>query len=525
MVSKLSLSNATVAEMMVQAGALERAGRFIEAQRIYQSLLGLERSNLGAFVGLGRTALQCGNPHVAVRYYEKAVKINPKAAELRNQLAIAFLRIGRPDKAETQALISYKLDQNSLATLKILNEIYYLLGRPAKSQLYLERAVTLQPGDLSLKLALAQNADVSGDLKKAQTLFREVIASDPGNAIAYRGLAFSQKFTEEPAELAAIEAFLAEAEIPPGDREKLHRAAGKILEDLGRHDRAFAHFMAAGRFGAASETEAEIAEKIRRIKATFTPQFYLDRADFGSKSQRPVFVFGMPRSGTTLIEQILASHPNVHGAGELNFFAINSKRLMPDRLVRDDARKIAKDYLHLLQAYSSRAARVVDKMPYNFERLWLLALLFPKASFIHCRRDPLATCVSCFVQFYAGDLELLGRSYCQYHDLMDFWRRTLPVTFLDVDYEVLIQDQEGQSRNLIAHIGLDWNDSCLNFHVTKRSVRTPSRRQVEQPIYKSSLEGWRRYEKHLEPLIKILGDLGRSTGQFSRSPGRAADDQ
>jgi hypothetical protein len=176
-----------------------------------------------------------------------------------------------------------------------------------------------------------------------------------------------------------------------------------------------------------------------------------------------------------------------------------------------------------LQAYSPpRAARVVDKMPYNFERLWLLALLFPNSSFIHCRRDPLATCVSCFMHFYADESEAIGQSYRQYYDLMEFWRRTLPVTILDVDYEALVHDPEEQSRRLIAHIGLDWNDSCLQFHLTKRSVRTPSRRQVEQPIYRSSLTGWRRFEKHLEPLIKILGDLAPPSANSTTALAQAA---
>jgi len=314
---------------------------------------------------------------------------------------------------------------------------------------------------------------------------------------------------------------LSDSKISPLEREKLHRACGKIADDLGLYDRAFAHLVAAGQLPAAGDSEA--ADKIQRIKETLPPQFYSDRADFANKSQRPIFVFGMPRSGTTLVEQILASHPQVCGAGELRFFAVEAKSLVPDRLVRAEAQRIAKDYLHLLQAYSSKAARVVDKMPYNFERLWLLALLFPNASFIHCRRDPIATCVSCFVHFSACALEALGQSYRQYHDLMDFWRRTLPVTILDVDYEALIQDLEGQSRRLIAHIGLEWNESCLQFHLTKRPVRTPSRRQVGRPVYASSLGSWRRYERHLQPLVEALGDLARRSAEPANAAAGVAE--
>ncbi len=499
--------------MIAQAEGLERAGCLMEARQVYQNLLGVDGSNIGALVGLGRIALQSGKPHAAahaVLYFEKAVKICPRAAELRNQLAIAFLQLGRPDKAEVQALISHKLDKNSVETLKVLSDVYYQFGKPAKAQRYIERALRLCPGDPSLTLALAENSDASGDVTKARALYRELITSGRGSALAYLRLAFSQRFNEEPPELAAIEALLSDNNTAPLDRVTLHRAAGRISEELGHYERAFAHFSAVGKSAArASAEETGVPERIRRAKEMFTPQFYSDRADFANKSQRPVFVFGMPRSGTTLVEQIIASHPKAYGAGELLFFSAETRCLPPDRLGNGEAHKIAKDYLHLLHAYSPRAARVVDKMPQNFELLWLLALLFPKASFIHCRRDPLATCVSCFTNVYVGDLGTLGRAYRSYHDLMAFWRQTLPVTILDVDYEALIDDQEGQSRKLIDHIGLEWNDSCLRFHATKRSVQTPSRRQVEQPIYRSSLEGWRRYEKHLGPLINTLGNLAR----------------
>ena len=230
----------------------------------------------------------------------------------------------------------------------------------------------------------------------------------------------------------------------------------------------------------------------------------------------------MPRSGTTLIEQILASHPQVHGAGELGFFGHEAARLSAggkdiaqaaQSLSPAQSRGIAGDYLKLLSAYSADAARVTDKMPHNFERLWLIALLFPNASFIHCRREAMATCVSCFTQAlnhfhtYASDLDKLGRYYRAYEALMAFWRDTLPVTILDVDYEALVRDQENQSRRMIEHIGLEWDDACLQFHKTKRSVHTPSRRQVEQPIHTKAIDGWRRYEPWLGPLFDSLGDL------------------
>ena len=222
----------------MQAVALEQAGRLVEARWAYQGLLGLDASNVGALVGLGRIALQSENPRSARPYFEKAVKIQPKSAELRNQLANALLRLGRPDNAEAHALISHKLDKNSVDTLKTLYEIYYHLDKPLKAQFYLERELRLRPGDPSLTFALAQNSDVTGDVTKAGILYRAAIASGQGSGRAFRGLAFSQTFAEEPPELAAIEALLSDSKISPLEREKLHRACGKIADDLGLYDRA-----------------------------------------------------------------------------------------------------------------------------------------------------------------------------------------------------------------------------------------------------------------------------------------------
>jgi tetratricopeptide (TPR) repeat protein len=273
----------------------------------YQNALGRNGSNIGALVGLGRIELQAQQPNAAMLYFEKAVKISPGAAQLRNYLAIALLELGRPDKAAPQALRSYKLDKSSVETLDILHKVCRYLGKAAEAQFYLQTALALRPGDPTLTLKLASHYDLSSEPQKAQGLYRSLIDRGHASAQAYYGLVGLEKFEAEPAELAAIEALLLDNRTSPADREILHRAAGKIADDLGHYEQAFAHFSAAGRSLAWLNDAEGVSERIQRMKEAVTPRAFAERAGFGNKSQRPVFVFGMPRSGTTLVEQILAT--------------------------------------------------------------------------------------------------------------------------------------------------------------------------------------------------------------------------
>ena len=233
----------------------------------------------------------------------------------------------------------------------------------------------------------------------------------------------------------------------------------------------------------------------------------------------------MPRSGTTLTEQIIASHPRAAGAGEigvvrkvavsLGFGGTDEKAFARsvNALKAKETTHLARQCLAGLERFSKSAARITDKLPHNFEVLGLVALLFPNAKIVHCRRNPLDTCVSCFLSplkeghAYAQDLKALGEYYREYASLMDYWREALPLPILDVDYEALVADTEAQARRLIDFIGLEWNPACLDFQASERAVHTISAAQVREPIYRTSVERWRRYEKHLGPLCQGLGDL------------------
>jgi hypothetical protein len=230
-----------------------------------------------------------------------------------------------------------------------------------------------------------------------------------------------------------------------------------------------------------------------------------------------VFIVGMPRSGTTLTEQILASHPAIFGAGELQSIPDIARSMKPDypqRMLRMNAAEIgglAQRYLAAIEALAPpEALRVTDKLPVNFTHLGVIATLFPNARVIHCRRDPLDSGLSCFIELFrlsrdfTTDVESIGRYYLQYERLMAHWRKVLPLPVYEQRYEKLIADQEAGSRALVAHCGLPWDDACLNFQGAERTVMTPSRWQVRQPIYSSSIGRWRNYERHMAPMAHLL---------------------
>jgi len=294
-------------------------------------------------------------------------------------------------------------------------------------------------------------------------------------------------------------------------------ALGKYNDDTRQYDAAFASYERANRLKrqlAGAFDRDEFSRSVDAIIAAHPAEAMRGQAG-GSGSRRPLFIVGMPRSGTSLTEQILASHPEVFGAGELRFWGLQVQKHLSSMpswmhdvpLLQD----IATQYEAELQRHSAAASRVVDKMPGNFLNLGLIHAAFPQARILHTRRNPIDTCLSIYFQgfnnqhTYANDLDDLAFYYREYHRLMAHWRAVLPPeVLLDVPYEELVEDQEGWSRRIIDFIGLEWDERCLDFHETERKVGTASNWQVRQKIYKTSKERWRNYEKFVGPLLPLL---------------------
>jgi len=295
----------------------------------------------------------------------------------------------------------------------------------------------------------------------------------------------------------------------------------KTLDDADRYDEAFAAYDRANCLYRATRAAqgdrfdaSGLRHQVDETIATFTADFFAARAGWGASSDLPVFILGMPRSGTSLVEQIAASHSQIFGAGELREIGEITASLGPAANWGEDAAlRLAERHLERLRTLDGAAARIIDKLPDNIFQLGSIATLFPRARIVFCRRDARDIGLSCFFQKFAAghltfsyDLADCGRRIKETERIAEHWRRTLSLPMLDLDYERLVADLEGESRRLIAFLGLDWEPACLDFHRTARAVQTASSWQVRQPLFDRSAGRWRHYEGHLAPLLEALAE-------------------
>ncbi|PWJ92878.1 tetratricopeptide repeat protein [Mesorhizobium loti] len=510
--------------LLRQALELHRANRLPEAEALCQRVLAHSPRHPLALYLLGTFALS-SDDEMAIRCFESAVKEAPQNPHYHLTLGETYLKVGEHADAIRHFESACELKTGWVEALCALGRAYTGFGKADLAVPLYERALTINGRHPLVRTGLA-NALVSlGRMDEATTYMREAISHRLGVAAAYDGLVSIRKFSEEPAELQSI---LAELKNPKLDRKSIqqfHHAAGKILNDLRRYDEAMDHFRQAKELSPRRFDIESYRRSVDFMIELFSPRMAATKARHGSTSDVPVFVLGMPRSGTTLTEQICASHPDVHGAGELTKLRRITNRLAPKTRSPEELRKsivdmtveqsksLAEEYLSHIRQRSPDARRIVDKLPHNFELIGLVRILFPKARIIHCRRDAADNCISCyFLSFnedniYNADLNTLGLYYREYDRLMRHWDVVFPGQILQNRYEDMVSDQEGQSRRLIDHLGLPWDDACLRFFDKGGAVNTFSRWQVRQPIYTSSVNRWKSYGSAIKPLIDALGDL------------------
>ena len=478
---------------------------------------------------LGMIALGGSEHDEAIGLFERAIAGQPKEPGFYCDLANAYLQKDDPEAAQPILRKALKLDPVNPTAQHLYAEWKAKNGEEAVARRLYETLLARHPSYLPAVLSLAELCMTLGDFAEATKLFRRILGVREMRLRALTGLASSEKLTRDSPEAVEMEKYASVlARSATGEYMPLRYALGKIAENSGDYDAAFQHFAEAKIPGAVNYSLDALGRKHAVRRSIFTPAFFEARRDYGHPSERPVFVVGMPRSGTTLTEQIIASHPAAAGAGELKTisrFAIDvlafhtDEHTVTDRMTtlsKAETRQLAENYLAVLDETSRTALRVVDKLPHNFEHIGLIRLLFPNAKIIHCRRSALDTCVSCFTvglkiadHPYIVDLPTLGAYYREYVRLMDFWRTVFPGQIYELDYESLTASPEEGARKLIEHIGLPWDPACLGFHELERPVYTASRVQVRQPIYRTSVERWRRYDKHLGPLKAALGDLAQ----------------
>ncbi len=511
--------------------ALRRAGRSKDALETFDKALIAMPEFLKAHLGAGNALRDLGRHQEAVAKFRLALAIDPGFAEAYHYLGLALaeqerfeealplLRKAvaiRPGYGEAQLTLANTLDRTG-HTEEALGTYRQILER--------------DPGNSAVHNNIGNLLKSLGRIEESILHYRQALELDPDHAPAYYNLSRAQVGSAEE-ELSRMEALLEDRHLAGERRVNLHFALGKILDDLGRYDEAFPHFRTGNELDGRGRpfNAGDHGLAINRLIGVFSRRFITARRGFGSESELPVLIVGMPRSGTSLIEQILASHPRVFGAGELDAIgrivaalpkALGDLAGYPDCATLLDAAaacRFGEEYVSRLRVVGGDALRVTDKMPGNFLNLGFVALLLPNARIIHCRRQPLDVCLSCYFQHFTSvmpftwNLSDLGRYYRDYERLMAHWRKVLPLSMLEIDYEELIDNQEETSRRIVDFVGLEWDDACLEFHKTDRPVKTASSWQVRQPIYASSVARWRNYEHFLGPLREALGDVLSESG-------------
>ena len=411
------------------------------------------------------------------------------------------------------------------------------LERPEEAIPHYQRALALDQNyaDAWRNLGFAWQA--TGRIEEARAAFKTAIAIAPSIPSLYHGLISCTQLPPGDPHLAAMETILPKADaLPVSERILLHFALAKALDDVGQPERAAQHLLIGNMIKRRelAYDEGAMLDLLARIQATFTPPMMeAEKSTKEGREPRPLFIIGMPRSGTTLVEQILASHQAIVGGGELPALrrAIEEtlgKGNYPEAIptiTSGNLHKIGERYLSALRALFPRATHVVDKMPFNFLYVGIISLALPQARIIHIRRDPADTCFSCFSLLFKGELPFaynlseLGRYYRAYERLMAHWRTVLPAgAMLEVSYEALVTDLESEARRLVAYCGLEWDPACLSFDKTKRVVLTASAAQVRRPIYRSSIGRWRRYRFMLAPLLAAMERTEYESQSCEREP-------
>lgn len=541
---------------------LNRLGRVEEAVACYRRAVAITPDAAAAHNNLGAALSKLDRHKEAAESCRRALELDPDHAEALNNLGNALGKLDRADDAAAcyrraieirpdyadayanlgtiqgkcreyeAAIVNFR---RALAINPELVESHVGLGHAlgedqkiAEAIGHYEEALRLKPDYAEAHSHLGIALKMLGRIEDGRRAIETAIRLEPRRVEFYASLASSSKrFAAGDPHLAAMEKLARDAASLSGeDQMQLHFALGKALADVGRHQESFAHLLAGNALKRAQTPydEAATLGSFDRVRVVFTAELMRDKAGFGDPSAIPVFVVGIPRSGTTLVEQILASHSRVFGAGEIADLADTVSELVAPRrtaaifpegvtgMSGAQLCELGGRYIERIAALAPTAARITNKMPANYSLAGLIHLALPNARIIHVRRDPVDTCLSCFSILFGGnqpqtyELGELGRHYRAYQGLMEHWRGVLPAgVLLEVQYEEVVADLKGEARRILAHCGLDWEDACLEFHQAERPVWTASANQVRQPIYRSAIGRWRPYRAMLGPLLAELG--------------------
>ena len=503
-----------------------KTGKNEKAVQLIKKAIKFEPNVYHYYMTIGVILDSIGKYGDAIRYYQRVLELKPDDAITYSCLGETNRKLGNLDNALTYYKKSIELVSNNPETYRGMGSVLYEMEKLDDARSCFMKALDLKPSFPEAFVSLGMLQRSTGDRDGARESFMQATASDSKCITAHSYLTELITTKEEDERFNVLERLKTEGQLSSEQTLLLYFTLGKMYSDTGQYDKAFENYSQGnnlrkalkGQHFSISDFECEVDTYLR----IFNTDFFKQRISLGIQSNLPIFVVGMPRSGTTLLERIISSHPKAFGAGEL--MDINKIKVKVigecgiDALsdvvmaLRDETIKAAaRQYLKIIYQLSDNAIRIVDKMPHNFQHLWFIALMFPRARVIHSLRNPLDTCLSCyFTDFayghgYRNDLRTLGLYYRQYRRLMEHWQKVLPISFLDVRYEELVENQELVSRSIINFCGLDWNERCLEFHRSRHSIKTASNVQTRKKMYRTSIGRWENYEKHLAPLKEALG--------------------
>jgi tetratricopeptide (TPR) repeat protein len=520
-----------IASLLHQGNLLSGAGHLNEALIFFRQALLLAPNVEQSYLKIAAILQRLGRTADLIDLCRKALDQGVTSGSVHNHLGAALYSSGRRQEAlvsfRTAVTVNPRHGQshyNLGMCLEDLGETQAALAAYTRAVQYMPENAPAHFGLARLSLGVGMMADWEKHIRKTLTL-------DPRNAQAHLQLALHKKKTTYEPQMEDMERLYHDPTISDRDREFLCFALGKSYEDLGEYSRAFEYFREGNRLHRTTHLCDQNHDQTvyARLMTLFSEDFYKIRADWrgATGGVRPIFILGMPRSGTTLVEQILASHPLVFGGGELYFLqeVIESVGGGPDQddyyqvvsqMDIDAFTHLGRNYLEKLTATKGYCDEpcITDKMPHNFIDIGMIKMMLPEAKVVHCRRNPMDNCWSIFknlfeggLHCYAYDLTELGRYYVRYSQLMAHWRRTLPGYLHEISYEALVKNTESEIRKLLSFCDLEWDNRCLAFHRTKRDVQTASKSQVRQAIYRDSVRLWHNYQEFLSPLAESLGEV------------------
>jgi tetratricopeptide (TPR) repeat protein len=507
---------------------LRELGRLAEAQACYAEALRLGPGLAMTYSNMGQSLQEEGRLGEAVAWYRRALELEPNLVRAHWNLGGALEEQEDHAAATASYQAALRLDPRCAEAHNGLGWVLHEQGHFQEALGYYRKAIELKPDLAAAHCSLGTLLEELSDFDGAQRCFRESLRHDPRSAQGYALLATLLGGKLPPADLADQQRLLHDPNLSNGKRSALHFGLAHVLDAQGAYAAAAEHLQQANALGLAERRQRGQgydpeghAQFVAGMIATCTRAFFERTRGFGLDSERPIFIVGLPRSGTTLIEQILASHSQVFGAGELPLGRDDFESLGAGddsavtameglgRLDRQTARRLAQRHLERLGELNQAAGRVADKMPDNYLYMGLLATLFPRAKFIHCRRDLRDIAVSCWMTNFrhirwANDQEHIALRFQEYQRLTQYWRDVLPVPVLETAYEETVADLETVARRVVDWCGLEWEPACLEFYRGKWPVRTASVTQVRQPIYTKSVARWKHYEQALAPCFAKL---------------------